>query len=163
MLSTAGCVCADKKYQPQNIVADVIGGCPSAECVREIILLVVVAVALARAAPKMSPRLAPLSDEPKSAMACFSSAVSRALIDKVSLRVFVDIGHNSIDFFTNGKASARCSARSRLRSVRRIKPVMLSPTVTSMPLSLRWQRYRLRLHLYDRRLPDPHMDHRSVV
>src|SRR5206468_2847615 len=34
-----------------------------------------------RAAPRMSPRLAPLSDEPKSAIAFFSSSSSRALTD----------------------------------------------------------------------------------
>ena len=38
------------------------------------------------AAPRMSPRLAPESDEPYSAMACFSSSISRALTDRVTLR-----------------------------------------------------------------------------
>src|SRR6185312_322276 len=39
------------------------------------------------AAPRMSPRLAPESDEPYSAIAFFSSSNSRALIDRLTLRV----------------------------------------------------------------------------
>ena len=38
------------------------------------------------AAPRMSPRDAPLSDEPNSAIACLSSSVSRALIDSDTRR-----------------------------------------------------------------------------
>ena len=39
----------------------------------------------------MSPRLAPESDEPNSAIACFSSSTSRALIDSVTWRVALSI------------------------------------------------------------------------
>ena len=38
------------------------------------------------AAPRMSPRLAPESDEPKSAIAFFSSSSSRALTDSTTRR-----------------------------------------------------------------------------
>ncbi len=38
------------------------------------------------ASPKMSPKEAPLSAEPNSDIACFSSSSSRALIDKFALR-----------------------------------------------------------------------------
>src|SRR5260370_41555226 len=39
------------------------------------------------AAPRISPRLAPESEDPNSAIARFSSSTSRALIDRDSLRV----------------------------------------------------------------------------
>ena len=39
----------------------------------------------------MSPRLAPLSDEPYSAIACFSSAISSALTESPSFRPALSI------------------------------------------------------------------------
>ena len=46
----------------------------------------------------MSPRLAPESDEPNSAIARFSSSTSRALIDSVTLAGgAVDRGHLGVD------------------------------------------------------------------
>ena len=66
------------------------------------------------AAPRMSPRLAPESDDPNSAIARFSSSTSRALIDKVSLRVARSIVVILASTFSpTAKRSGRCSLRSR--------------------------------------------------
>jgi hypothetical protein len=45
----------------------------------------------ASAAPKISPKLAPLSDDPYSAMAFFSSSISLALIEREIFLVFLSI------------------------------------------------------------------------
>ena len=53
----------------------------------------------------MSPRLAPESDEPNSAIACFSSSTSRALIDSVTWRVLASIGGDlGVDLLADGEA-----------------------------------------------------------
>ncbi len=53
----------------------------------------------------MSPRLAPESDEPNSAIAFFSSSTSRALIDSVALRVArSSCGDLGVDLLADGEA-----------------------------------------------------------
>ena len=46
---------------------------------------------LANAAPKISPKLAPLSDDPYSAIAFFSSSISFALIESAIFLPFLSI------------------------------------------------------------------------
>ena len=88
------------------------------------------------AAPRMSPRLAPESEEPYSAIAFFSSATSRALIESVSRRLLLSmLVIRASTFSPAAKRSGRCSERSRASSFLRMKPEMPSPTVTSMPPS----------------------------
>src|SRR5579875_2593549 len=89
------------------------------------------------AAPRISPRLAPESDEPNSAIARFSSSTSLALIDSVILRVARSIVVILASTFSpTANRSGRCSLRSRDSSDLRIKPSTPSPTVTSMPPSV---------------------------
>ena len=81
---------------------------------------------------------APESDEPYSAIACFSSSTSRALIDSDELAALgVDRVTLASTFSPTAKRSGRCSPRSRDRSAladeagaRRRRPT------TSMPPSL---------------------------
>src|SRR5436190_849197 len=85
----------------------------------------------------MSPRLAPESEDPNSAIARFSSSTSRALIDRVSLRVVRSIAVTLASTLSpTAKRSARCSLRSRDSSDLRMNPGIPSPTVTSTPPSV---------------------------
>src|SRR5579875_1239982 len=89
------------------------------------------------AAPRMSPRLAPESEEPNSAIARFSSSISRALIDRMTLRVARSIAVILASTFSpTAKRSGRCSLRSRDSSDLRMKPGTPSIRVTSMPPSV---------------------------
>ena len=75
----------------------------------------------------MSPRLAPESDEPNSAIACFSSSSSRALIDSATRREAASILVTLASTFSpTAKRSGRCSERSRDSSDLRMKPGMPS-------------------------------------
>ena len=89
-----------------------------------------------KAAPKISPREAPESDEPYSFIAFFSSAASRDFTDKVSFRFAVSTCMTFASIFSPAaKRSTRCPERSRDKSPLRIKPDRPSPTLTSRPPS----------------------------
>src|SRR5690242_5494802 len=95
------------------------------------------ALALDRAAPRMSPSEAPESEEPYWATAAFSSAISSALIETWILRAPLSICITLASTFSpTAKRSGRCSERSRARSLRRMKDVTSVPAIfTSTPLS----------------------------
>ena len=77
------------------------------------------------AALKMSPSEAPESDEPYCATACFSSAISSALIDTVMRRAALSrLVTAASTLSPTLKRSGRCSERSRDRSERLMKVVM---------------------------------------
>ena len=79
-------------------------------------------LALLSAAPRMSPSEAPESDEPYCATAAFSSAISSALIETVTLRLLGSIWVTVASTFSpTAKRSGRCSERSRARSARLMK------------------------------------------
>src|SRR6185312_8479385 len=90
------------------------------------------------AVPRMSPSVAPESDEPYCAMASFSSATSSALIETCTLRAFLSNWITRASTFSpTAKRSARWSLRSRASSDRLMKVVKSVPAIlTSMPLSL---------------------------
>ena len=82
----------------------------------------------------MSPSEAPESDEPNSAIACFSSSISLPLMVRVSLRAARSTAVILASTFSpTAKRSGRWSPLSRASSARRMKPVSTSSTFTSMP------------------------------
>src|SRR5207244_5709334 len=90
------------------------------------------------AVPRMSPKVAPESEEPYCAIASFSSATSSALIETCTLRAFLSNWITRASTFSpTAKRSARWSLRSRASSERLMKVVKSVPEIlTSMPLSL---------------------------
>lgn len=58
--------------------------------------------------PKISPKLAPLSEEPNSDKTCFSSSISRALMDKTTLRAALSMEETFASTFSpTAKRSGR--------------------------------------------------------
>src|SRR6516162_3932671 len=89
------------------------------------------------AVPRMSPKVAPESDEPYWAIASFSSATSSALIETDTRRERRSNWVTRASTFSpTAKRSGRCSERSRASSERLMKAVNSVPTIlTSMPPS----------------------------
>src|ERR1700694_5658211 len=87
------------------------------------------------AVPRISPSVAPESEEPYCAMASFSSATSSALIETCTLRAFLSNWITRASTFSpTAKRSARWSERSRASSDRLMKVVKSVPAIfTSMP------------------------------
>ena len=84
----------------------------------------------------MSPKLAPLSDDPNSAIACFSSSISLAFIETLTDLCFLSIlitVASTLSPIPN--LSVLCSFLSRERSDFFILPFILSPIETSTLLS----------------------------
>src|SRR3569833_74328 len=89
-----------------------------------------------RAAPRMSPRLAPLSEEPYCSPASFSSEISRALMERETLRLALStLVTRASTFSPLPKRSGRWSLRSRARAARRMKERTPPSSSTSMPPS----------------------------
>src|SRR4029077_16332242 len=89
------------------------------------------------AVPRMSPSVAPESEEPYCAIASFSSATSSALIETCTLWVRrSNWMTRASTFWPAAKRSGRCSERSRASSERLMKAEYSVPTIfTSMPPS----------------------------
>src|ERR1700733_8420871 len=89
------------------------------------------------AVPRISPSVAPESEEPYCAIASFSSATSSALIETETRRVRRSKRvTRASTFWPTAKRSGRCSERSGASSERLMKAVYSVPTIfTSMPPS----------------------------
>ena len=89
------------------------------------------------AVPRMSPSVAPESEEPYWAIASFSSATSSALIETCTLWARrSNWMTRASTFWPTAKRSGRCSPRSRASSERLMKVVRSVPTIfTSRPPS----------------------------